>query len=64
VSVIDGSAAVADAWATALTVLGPEDGQKLAEREGIAAFFVTRTDTGYDSLTTTAFRKRTQGEQS
>ncbi len=59
VSVIDGSAAVADAWATALTVLGSEDGQRLAEREGIAALFVTRTDSGYESWATTAFRERT-----
>jgi thiamine biosynthesis lipoprotein len=58
VSVIDGSAAVADAWATALVVLGSEDGQRLAEREGIAAFFVTRTDSGYESWATTAFRER------
>jgi FAD:protein FMN transferase len=58
VSVIDRSAAVADAWATALVVLGTEDGQELAEREGIAAFFVTRTDTGYDSWATTAFQKQ------
>ncbi len=64
VSVIDGSAAVADAWATALTVLGPEHGWELAEREGIAAFFVTRADTGYDSVVTTAFRERTKGGES
>lgn len=37
VSVLHDSAAFADAWATALTVLGPEAGLHLAEREGLAA---------------------------
>ena len=32
----------ADAWATALMVLGPERGRALAEREGLAAIFVLR----------------------
>ena len=60
VSVIDESAAVADAWATALTVLGPEGGRALAEREGIAAFFAVQTETGYESWATSAFRERTE----
>lgn len=42
VSVIHGSAMRADAWATALTVLGPEEGAALAAREGLAARMVTR----------------------
>jgi FAD:protein FMN transferase len=37
---------LADAWATALTVLGPE-GMALAEREGLAAHMVVRNDTGF-----------------
>lgn len=40
VSVIHHSAMLADAWATALTVLGPDDGLALAGREGLAARFV------------------------
>jgi thiamine biosynthesis lipoprotein len=36
VSVLHDCAAYADAWATALTVLGPETGLRLAEREGLA----------------------------
>ena len=40
VSVIHKSAMLADAWATALTVLGPEDGLALAAAEGLAARFV------------------------
>lgn len=41
VSVIHRSAMLADAWATALTVLGPDSGIALARREGIAARIVT-----------------------
>lgn len=41
VSVIHESAMLADAWATALTVTGPEAGLKLAARERIAARIVT-----------------------
>jgi len=37
VSILHDRAAYADAWATALTVLGPEAGLRLAEREGLAA---------------------------
>jgi thiamine biosynthesis lipoprotein len=40
-SVIHSSALVADAWATALTVLGPEGGLALATVNDIAARFVT-----------------------
>ncbi|WP_347270600.1 FAD:protein FMN transferase [Rhizorhabdus histidinilytica] len=40
VSVIHRSAMLADAWATALTVAGPEAGLELALREGIAARIV------------------------
>ena len=32
---------MADAWATALTVLGPEAGMEAARREGLAARIVT-----------------------
>lgn len=41
VSVIHQSAMLADAWATALTVLGPEDGLALAIYEGLPARFVS-----------------------
>jgi thiamine biosynthesis lipoprotein len=42
VTVLHPEAARADAWATALAVLGPTEGAKVAEREGLAAFFVVR----------------------
>jgi FAD:protein FMN transferase len=46
VSVLHSECALADAWATALNVLGPEDGPRLAEREGLAAYFLVREDDG------------------
>ncbi len=44
VSVIHDTAMIADAWATALTVLGPEHGAEFAAREGLAARIVSRRD--------------------
>jgi len=44
VSVLDRSAMLADAWATALTVLGVEQGLAVAAREGLAARFVGESE--------------------
>jgi thiamine biosynthesis lipoprotein len=56
VTVVDESAARADALATALSVLGPEEGHALAEREGVAAYFILRSrDNWTEVLTTPAF---------
>ncbi len=46
VSVIHPSCMTADALATALNVLGPDDGRELVESEGLTAFFLVRTDDG------------------
>jgi thiamine biosynthesis lipoprotein len=46
VSVLHDRAALADAWATALNVLGPNDGLRLAEELGLAAFFIVRNPDG------------------
>lgn len=40
----------ADAWATALTVLGPEEGLALAEREGLAMHMIVREGQGVREL--------------
>jgi thiamine biosynthesis lipoprotein len=40
VTVLHASSMVADAWATALMVLGSEQGYKIAEQEQLAAFFI------------------------
>jgi thiamine biosynthesis lipoprotein len=42
VTVVHGQCMAADAWSTALTVLGAEQGLALAERQGLAARFVAR----------------------
>lgn len=40
VCVVGGSSLVIDAWATALNVLGPQEGLRLAQREGLAVMYV------------------------
>ena len=55
VTVIDDKAWRADALATALLVMGPEDGLAFAEREGIAVLMLLRTDDGIEERQTTAF---------
>ncbi|SVB27107.1 uncharacterized protein METZ01_LOCUS179961, partial [marine metagenome] len=45
----------ADAWATALLVLGPKKGLQVAERENLAALFVERGPSGIQVLTTPNF---------
>lgn len=61
VTVVDTEAARADAWATALLVLGPEAGPRLAEERGLAAFFVVHRDGEQPrSLVTPRFTALTQ----
>jgi thiamine biosynthesis lipoprotein len=50
------SAALADAWATALNVLGPDEGLALADRIDLAAYFLVRTDAGFEVRASEAFR--------
>jgi thiamine biosynthesis lipoprotein len=58
VSVLHSDAVYADALATALNVLGPEAGYALAEREGLAAYFIVRQEDGsFTSLATPAFER-------
>jgi FAD:protein FMN transferase len=56
VSVVSESAGFADAMATALLVLGPEEGMRLATRQHVAAYFQLRTENGFEELMTPAFR--------
>ena len=46
VTVLHPRAVLADAWATTLSVLGPDEGFALAEREGIAAYGIVRETGG------------------
>lgn len=55
VTVLDPSAMRADALATALLVLGPELGYRLAEAREIAAMFIVKKGAGFDDLKTPAF---------
>ncbi|MGY1459759.1 MULTISPECIES: FAD:protein FMN transferase [unclassified Luteimonas] len=57
VTVIASSALAADAWATALTVLGVEAGHALAQSRGIAARFAVRDADGVRASTTDAFNR-------
>lgn len=52
VTVVNASAAFADAMATALLVLGPSAGPARAEALGIAAYFLIRNKTGIEEVTT------------
>ena len=63
VSVVSDTAAVADALATALLVLGPTDGLELAEREHIAARLVVRSADGLTILHTPAFEAALAGNR-
>jgi len=55
VTVVNPSTAYADAMATALLVLGPEDGPQLARELGIAGYFLVRNQTGVNEITTPDF---------
>ena len=58
VTVIADDAMHADAWATALTVMGAEAGHRFAQQRNIAARFVVRGDRGPIESMTDAFRAR------
>lgn len=55
VTVVHAETLQADGLSTLLMVLGPERGYAFAEREGIAAFFVTREGDGFVTRSTSAF---------
>jgi thiamine biosynthesis lipoprotein len=45
----------ADALATAIMILGPNNGYQLAEKQKIAALFLIKTETGYEEKYTSEF---------
>ena len=55
--VIDASAAVADALATAYMILGADAARGLAERNGQAAYLISKTEAGFEEIVTPAFQK-------
>ena len=59
VTVLGDSAAYADAMATALLVLGPDAGPEFAEREKIAAYFLSRNGEHFQGLPSSRFSELT-----
>ncbi len=57
VSVLDVSCRRADAWATALIILGPNKGRQLAESANLAAFFIVRGDDGFLEMESPGFNR-------
>ena len=55
VTIVADTAAFADAAATALLVLGPEAGMKLAEQESIAAYFLLRLGSEFEERMSSLF---------
>lgn len=55
VTLLHGSVMQADAWATALMVLGYEEGLKVAQRKGLAVQFTVREGETFQVYTTKAF---------
>lgn len=58
VTVVCPQCELADGWATALMVLGPRDGYRLADEKALAALFlVRRGEDAFEELITPAFRE-------
>ncbi|MDT8893341.1 FAD:protein FMN transferase [Halomonas sp. I1] len=55
VTIIGSSNARADAWATAMTVLGEREGMALAQRHDLAVLMLVRQGDGWQSLASPAF---------
>ena len=55
VTVVAKNSMLADAWATALMVLGPQDGLKLANTLKLPVLMLVRVDEGFESLPSNAF---------
>lgn len=62
VSVLQPETVWADAWATALIVLGPDEGWDLARREGLAAYFIERADPRSEQADAQGYRSRATPE--
>lgn len=56
VTVLHASAAMADALATAFSVMGVEPARLLANSQGIAALFIIKTEAGFSELASDAFK--------
>ncbi len=57
VSVVAADATLADAYATLLMALGEQQGKIFADTHGINAYFIWRTDQGFETADTAGFRQ-------
>ncbi len=57
VTVVESSAMAADAWATALLILGTEEGMGLANALQLPVFFIVEDKTGFSGLPSDAFKR-------
>lgn len=64
VTVIAPSAAAADALATALLVMGPEEGPAYAREHDVAALFIAGDDGGYTEIATKRFERHLSRDKS
>jgi thiamine biosynthesis lipoprotein len=64
VTILRPTAVEADGLATALSVLGPDEGFALAESQGWAALFIRRTADGFSQRETSAFTSATKAPES
>jgi thiamine biosynthesis lipoprotein len=62
VSVIHDNCMYADAYATTLMVLGPDDGLAWAEKQGLAALFLVRAGGDFEERATSRFREEYGGD--
>ena len=60
ITVLNETSMEADALATAIMVLGPDEGYQFAEQNHIPAFFIIKSDKGFDEKMSTAFVERTK----
>lgn len=60
VTVLGHTTMEADALATALMVMGPEEGYNLAQQQDISAFFIVKSDNGFVEKSTSAFTDYTR----
>ncbi len=58
ITILSDTSMEADALATAIMVKGPDEGYQFAEQNHIAAFFIIKSDKGFDELKSSAFAKR------
>jgi FAD:protein FMN transferase len=61
VTVITDNCALADGWATALDVAGPDAALAIAEQQKLAVYLIVRTDDGFKELASSEFNARFPG---